>query len=148
MSRPLPLSSVLAALSLTAAAAACASSPPPAANAPATASATSAAAAPAAPAPPPPPPPPPPTATDVINQGRAPFDACYALARKTNPNLGRTNIEMTFTMGDDGKLANVDFVYRNRMDDTAKTCMRRAAEGLTFPASLHGTQTGTIVFTP
>ena len=55
---------------------------------------------------------------------------------------------MTFTMDDNGKLLNVDFVYRNRMDDGAKDCMRDAAEALKFPPSLRGKQTGTIVFTP
>jgi hypothetical protein len=84
----------------------------------------------------------------VLSQGRAPFDACYALARKMHPDLPRTSVEITFSMDDDGKLLNVDFVYRNRMEDTAKDCMRKAAEGLTFPASLRGKQTGTIVFTP
>jgi len=55
---------------------------------------------------------------------------------------------MTFTMDDDGTLLNVDFKYRNRVDDAAKDCMRAAAEALKFPPSLHGKQTGTIVFTP
>jgi hypothetical protein len=94
------------------------------------------------------PPPPPASATDVLSQGRAPFDACYALARKTRPDLPRTSVEITFSMDDTGKLLNVDLAYRNRMDDAAKDCMRTAAEGLKFPPSLHGKQTGTIVFTP
>jgi hypothetical protein len=51
-------------------------------------------------------------------------------------------------MDDGGKLLNVDLAYRNRMDDAAKDCMRAAAEALIFPPSLHGKQTGTIVFTP
>ena len=51
-------------------------------------------------------------------------------------------------MDDAGKLLNVDFKYRHRIDDAAKDCMRAAAEALTFPPSLHGKQTGTIVFTP
>jgi hypothetical protein len=92
--------------------------------------------------------PPPMTATDVLTQGRAPFDACYALARKTRPSLPRTSVEITFAMDDAGKLLNVDLVYRNRMDDAAKDCMRAAAEALTLPPYLHGKQTGTIVFTP
>jgi hypothetical protein len=84
----------------------------------------------------------------VLAQGRAPFDACYALARRTNPDLPRTSVEMTFTMDDGGKLLNVDFAYRNRMDDAAKDCIRNAAEAVRFPPSLRGKQTGTIVFTP
>lgn len=119
-----------------------------AACAPTTAEATASAPA-AAPAPAPAvPPPPPASATDVLSQGRAPFDACYALARKTRPDLPRTTVEITFTMDDKGKLLTVDLAYRNRMDDAAKDCMRAAAEALTFPPSLHGKQTGTIVFTP
>jgi hypothetical protein len=88
------------------------------------------------------------SASDVLSQGRAPFDACYALARRSNPNLGRTSVEVTFTMDDGGKLLTVDFAYRNRMDDAAKDCMRDAAEALKFPPSLHGRQTGTIAFAP
>jgi hypothetical protein len=84
----------------------------------------------------------------VLAQQRAPFDACYALARKTHPDLPATRVEMTFTMDDNGKLLNVDFAYRNRMDDAAKDCMHAAAEGVKFPPSLRGTQVGTIVFTP
>jgi hypothetical protein len=119
-----------------------------AACAPTTAEATASAPA-AAPAPAPAvPPPPPASATDVLSHGRAPFDACYALARKTRPDLPRTTVEITFTMDDKGKLLTVDLAYRNRMDDAAKDCMRAAAEALTFPPSLHGKQTGTIVFTP
>jgi hypothetical protein len=81
-------------------------------------------------------------------RGRAPFDACYALAKKTRPDLGRTNVQITFEMDDYGKLLNVSFIYRNKMDDSAKDCMRAAAEALTFPSSLRGTQTGTILFNP
>jgi hypothetical protein len=62
--------------------------------------------------------------------------------------LPRTSVEITFSMDDAGKLLNVDFKYRHRIDDAAKDCMRAAAEALTFPPSLHGKQTGTIVFTP
>ncbi len=111
---------------------------PPGATAPA------AAPAPTAPLPPPPPA----TASDVLSQGRAPFDACYALARKANPNLPRTSVEITCSMDDSGKLLDVDFVYRNRLDDASKDCMRNAAEALKFPPSLRGKQTGTIVFSP
>ena len=94
------------------------------------------------------PPPPPTSATDVLSQGRAPFDACYALARKTRPDLPRTSVEITFSMDDAGKLFSVDLVYRNRMDEATKDCMRTAAEALKFPPSLHGKQTGTIVLAP
>jgi hypothetical protein len=84
----------------------------------------------------------------VLSQGRAPFDACYAKARAAHPQLGRTSVEMTFTIDTDGSVRAVDLEYRNRMDDAAKDCMRSAAEALRFPASLRGKETGTIVFTP
>jgi hypothetical protein len=126
---------------------ACALTTEPTANTPVAASGASASPKPVAPVAPVAPPPPA-TASDVLSRGRAPFDACYTLARTTNPNLPRTSVEMTFSMDDDGKLLNVDFVYRNRMDDAAKDCLRKAAEGLTFPPSFRGKQTGTIVFAP
>jgi hypothetical protein len=138
---------VLAAVIVPFSIAACAPSAEPTANTPATAAGAVANAKPAAPVAPAPPPPPS-TASDVLSRGRAPFDACYTLARASNPSLPRTSVEMTFSMDDDGKLLNVDFVYRNRMDDTAKDCVRKAAEALTFPPSLRGKQTGTIVFAP
>jgi hypothetical protein len=127
--------------------AACASSPaaPPPATATVTATTPTTA---TTPAPPPAPPPAPLTVTDLLTKNRAPFDACYAMAKKVNPNLLRTNVEITFNMDDSGKLIDVDFAYRNRFDDAAKDCMRRAAESMNFPASLHGKQTGTITFTP
>jgi len=103
---------------------------------------------PATPAVAPPPPPPPLTPNDFLASVRAPFDACFAQARRSNPNLPRTNVEITFTRDENGKLLNVDFVYRNRLDDAAKDCMRTAAEAVTFPPALRGTQTATIVFTP
>ncbi len=82
-------------------------------------------------------------------RNRAPFDACYALAKKTRPDIGRTNVQITPEgMDDYGKLLNVSFIYRNKMDDSAKDCMRTAAEALKFPSSLRGTQTGTIMFNP
>ena len=84
----------------------------------------------------------------MLAQGRAPFDACYAKARAANPELGRTNIAITFSMTEEGKPLEVELKYRNRMDDAAKDCMRAAAEALVFPATLHGKQTGTIEFTP
>jgi hypothetical protein len=88
------------------------------------------------------------SATEVLMRNRAPFDACYALAKKTRPDIGRTNVQITFEMDDYGKLLNVSFIYRNKMDDSAKDCMRTAAEALKFPSSLRGTQTGTIMFNP
>jgi hypothetical protein len=88
------------------------------------------------------------TASDVLAQGRAPFDACYAKARAANSELGRTNIAITFSMTEEGKLLEVELKYRNRMDDAAKDCMRSAAEALVFPATLHGKQVGTIEFAP
>jgi hypothetical protein len=96
-------------------------------------------------APTPPTPSPPATASEVLARGRAPFDACYAAAKKLRPELPRTSVEMTFTMDDDGKLLNVDFAYRNRLDDAAKDCMRSAAEKVAFPPGLRGKQTGTLV---
>jgi hypothetical protein len=93
-------------------------------------------------------PPPPLTASDVLTQARAPFDACYARARAANPELGRTNIAITFSMTEEGKLLEVELKYRNRMDDAAKDCMRAAAEALVFPPSLYGKQVGTIEFAP
>jgi hypothetical protein len=97
---------------------------------------------------PPPTPKAPTTATEVLTAGRAPLDACYALARKTNPNLGHTNVQITFSMDNAGKLQSVELTYRNRMDDSAKDCMKAAAEALKFPPSLTGQQVGTIEFTP
>jgi len=140
----------LAALLVPLAIAACAPTTQGAASPPVLASGPQSTPAPAAPpaATVPTVPPPPASASDVLAQGRAPFDACYALARKIRPDLPRTSVEMTFAMDADGKLLTVDFAYRHRMDDAAKDCMRKAAEGLTFPPSLRGKQTGTIVFTP
>jgi hypothetical protein len=86
--------------------------------------------------------------SDVLASHRAGLDACYARARAENPNLGRTSVEMTFTIEADGKPRTVDLKYRHRMGDRAKECLRDAALALTFPASLAGSQTGTIVFAP
>jgi hypothetical protein len=105
---------------------------------PAAASATPASAAPSAPA----------TPGDVLESNRSAFDACYAQARALNPTLGRTRVEITFTIGADGKPVTVDLQYRNRMEDRPKECMRDAALSLQFPPSMHGSQTATIVFTP
>ncbi len=120
-----------------------AAAPPPAAESvpsttPAASSAPTAPAAPSAPA----------TPGDVLESNRSAFDACYAQARALNPTLGRTRVEMTFTLGADGKPVTVDLQYRNRMEDRAKECMRDAALSLQFPPSMHGSQTATLVFTP
>jgi hypothetical protein len=135
---------------LIAACAACAPEPAPTTPAPggglappATASAqvTAAPSAPSAPAPPA-------TPDDVVTQGRAAFDACYAQARTLDPKLGRTKVEMTFVIDADGKPRTVDLKYRHRMEDRAKDCMRDAGLALHFPASMQGTQTATILFSP
>jgi hypothetical protein len=91
---------------------------------------------------------PPATPSDVLASHRAPFDACYAQARAKDPALGRTRVEMAFTIDADGMPHTVDLKYRNRFDDRAKDCMRDAALSLRFPASMQGTQTATIDFTP
>ena len=91
---------------------------------------------------------PPATPSDVLASNRAPFDACYAQSRAKDPALGRTRVEMTFTIDADGMPHTVDLKYRNRFDDRAKDCMRDAALSLRFPASMQGTQTATIDFTP
>ena len=124
--------------------AACAPEPKPATavtSPPATASTTAAAPAPA-------PPPPPATATDVVTAGRASFDACHARARKEHPTLGRTAVEMTFTIDPDGTPKHVDFRFRHPVDDKLKDCLRDAAMALHFPASMQGQQTGTVVLAP
>jgi hypothetical protein len=91
---------------------------------------------------------PPATPSDVLASNRAPFDACYAQARAKDPGLGRTRVEMTFTIDACGMPHTVDLKYRNRFDDRAKDCMRDAALALRFPASMQGTQTAAIDFTP
>jgi hypothetical protein len=91
---------------------------------------------------------PPSNASEVLSRGRAPFDACYTQARATRPDIGRTSVEITFTMDEQGKLLSVELQYRNRMDEGAKDCMRKAAEALKFPSLLYGTQVGTIQFAP
>jgi hypothetical protein len=88
------------------------------------------------------------TVTDVVARHRAGLDACYAKARAESPNLGRTTVEMTFTIDDEGKPKTVDLKYKHRIEDRAKECMRDTALQLRFPAALQGTQTGTIVFSP
>jgi len=120
---------------------------PPAA-APGAPPASEVAATPAPPAAPPPAPKIPASATEVLAQGRGPLDACYAEARRSHPELGHTSVEITFSLDDNGKPSTVDLLYRNRMDESAKACMRTAAEGLVFPAGLRGKQTGVIHFAP
>jgi hypothetical protein len=91
---------------------------------------------------------PPASPTEVLAKDRAPFDSCYARARATDPKLGRTSVEMTFTIDAEGTPKTVDLQYRHRMDDRAKECLRDAALALRFPPSMQGTRSGTIVFTP
>ena len=62
--------------------------------------------------------------------------------------MGRTRVELTFNINADGRPQTVDLKYRNRFDDQAKECMRDAALSLRFPASMQGTQTATVRFTP
>ncbi len=88
------------------------------------------------------------TPSDVLTSNRSAFDACYAQARAVDPTLGRTRVEMTFTIDADGTPHTVDLKYRNRMEDRPKECMRDAALALHFPPSMQGTQTATIVFAP
>ncbi len=125
---------------------ACAPAPEPAAAPPAASVASSP--TPAAPAPTPAPPSGPTTPSDVVESGRAGFDACYAQARMSDPALARTKVEVTFAVNTDGRPQTVDLKYRNRFDDRAKECMRDAALGLHFPPSMQGTQTATIAFAP
>jgi hypothetical protein len=91
---------------------------------------------------------PPTSPTEVLAKDRATFDACYARARAANPNLGRTSVEITFTIDAEGKPTSVELQYRHRMDEVAKECLRDAALALRFPPSLAGKQSGTIAFTP
>jgi hypothetical protein len=86
--------------------------------------------------------------TEAVVQQRASLDACYALARASNPNLGRTSIEIAFAIDMQGKPITVDLQYRNRIDDKAKECMRDAALALRFPPSMQGRQAATLSFAP
>ena len=88
------------------------------------------------------------TPSDVVESNRAAFDACYAQARAKDSALGRTKVELTFTVNAEGSPQTVDLKYRNRFDDQAKECMRDAALALRFPAAMQGTQSATIQFTP
>jgi hypothetical protein len=125
---------------------ACAPAPEPAVAPPAASVASSP--APAARAPTPAPPSVPTTPSEVVESGRATFDACYAQARTSDPALARTKVEITFAVDADGRPQTVDLKYRNRFDDRAKECMRDAALGLHFPPSMQGTQIATIAFAP
>jgi hypothetical protein len=87
-------------------------------------------------------------ATEILAKNRAPFDACYAKARANRPDLPATSVEITFALDDAGKPMTVDLQYRHKFDEGAKECLRSAALALTFPASVHGKQTGTITFAP
>jgi len=86
--------------------------------------------------------------TEAVVQQRAPLDGCYTLARASNPNLGRTSIEIAFAIDAQGKPITVDLQYRHRMGDNAKECMRDAALALRFPPSMQGRQTATLAFAP
>jgi hypothetical protein len=84
----------------------------------------------------------------VLTSARAHFEPCYAQARAADPRLGRTSVAITFTVDPSGTPTTVDLRYRNRFDDAAKDCMRDAALAVRFPASMQGTQSGTIAFAP
>jgi hypothetical protein len=86
--------------------------------------------------------------TDILVSGRASFDDCYSRGRASDRQLGRTSIAFTFDVDAAGKPTTVDLQYRNRMDDSAKECMRDAALRIAFPPSMQGRQTGTLAFRP
>jgi hypothetical protein len=86
--------------------------------------------------------------TEAVVRQRASLDACYALARASNPNLGRTSIEIAFAIDAQGKPITVDLQYRHRIDEKAKECMRDAALALRFPPSMQGRQAATLSFAP
>jgi hypothetical protein len=88
------------------------------------------------------------SATDILASGRAPFDECYSRGRAVDRQLGRTSVAFTFEIDAAGKPTTIDLQYRNRMDDSAKDCMRDAALRVAFPSSMQGRQTGTLAFTP
>jgi hypothetical protein len=147
-----PLAAPHAAIALVAAqamfAACAAPTPPTPAAGPAAVAAPTATASDASSAPASSPSAPPASPTEVLAKDRAAFDSCYARARATDPKLGRTSVEMTFTIDAEGTPRTVDLQYRHRMDDRAKECLRDAALALRFPPSMQGTRAGTIVFTP
>jgi hypothetical protein len=91
---------------------------------------------------------PPATVSDVLASDRVKLDACYARARAENPSLGRTSVDMTFTIDAQGEPKTVDLQYKHRMDERAKECLRDAALSLHFPPALQGQQTGKILFSP
>src|SRR3974390_1474801 len=125
---------------------ACTPAPEPAVGAPSVPAAASA--VPAAPASTAAAPAVPSTPSEVLESNRSAFDGCYAQARASDPALGRTKVEMTFVINAEGKPQTVDLKYRNRFAARAKECMRDAALSLHFPASMQGTQSATLVFTP
>jgi len=86
--------------------------------------------------------------TDILTSGRAPFDECYSRGRAVDRQLGRTSIAFTFDIDAAGKPTTVDLQYRNRLDDSAKECMRDAALRVVFPPSMQGRRTGTLAFRP
>jgi hypothetical protein len=86
--------------------------------------------------------------TDILANGRGPFDECYSRGRAGDRQLGRTSIAFTFDIDAAGKPTTVDLQYRNRMDDSAKECMRYAALRVAFPPTMQGRQTGTLAFEP
>jgi hypothetical protein len=89
-----------------------------------------------------------PTVTDILADERGALDTCYAAARVTNPRLGPTSVVFAFVIDQGGKPTTVDLEYRHRMDDRTKECMRDAALTLSFPRSMQGPQTATLVFKP
>lgn len=84
----------------------------------------------------------------MLGSNRAAFEACYARAREQRPTLGRTSVEMTFTIDTDGRPTNVDLRYKHTIEDKLKECIRDAALALHFPASMQGQQSGAIVLSP
>jgi len=89
-----------------------------------------------------------PTLADILADERGPLDTCYAAARVTDPQLGQTSINFALVIGGGGKPMTVDLEYRHRMDERTKACMRDAALALSFPPSMRGQQTATLVFKP
>jgi hypothetical protein len=88
------------------------------------------------------------TFADLLADQRESLDACYATARAANTRLGRTTIAFAFAIDELGKPTTVDLQYRNRMEDTAKECLRDAALALTFPSSMQGRQAASLTFIP
>ncbi len=91
---------------------------------------------------------PPKTFGDLLADQREGLDACYATARAANTRLGRTTIAFAFAIDELGKPTTVELQYRDRMDDTAKECLRDAALALVFPSSMQGRQATSLTFIP